>query len=218
MVGGKPFNTEHKLNEYTHIEPVKQKRRGLAPERNETACKEVDELTKEGILWKVKYQTWVANPVMVKKSDGGWRMFKLKCFLDAYKGYHQIQMADGVEDKTAFFIEKGVLSYRKMPFGLKNARETYQRLVDKVFNEQIRRNLEAYVDDMVIKSAFEEDTLMDIQETFDRLRSINMKLNPNKCSFVLRTFVPEASHHQAGKSKLIPEGKPVSTLKSPTNA
>ncbi|GKB20931.1 reverse transcriptase domain-containing protein [Tanacetum coccineum] len=92
-------------------------------------------------------------------------------------------MADGVEDKTAFFIEKGVLSYRKMPFGLKNARETYQRLVDKVFNEQIRRNLEAYVDDMVIKSAFEEDTLMDIQETFDRLRSINMKLNPNKCSF-----------------------------------
>ncbi|GKF99927.1 hypothetical protein Tco_0301618, partial [Tanacetum coccineum] len=70
-----------------------------------------------------------------------------------------------------------------MPFVLKNARATYQRLVDKVFNDQIRRNLEAYVENMVIKSASEEDMLMDNQETFDRLQSVNMKLNPKKCSF-----------------------------------
>ncbi|GJV67419.1 hypothetical protein Tco_1482928 [Tanacetum coccineum] len=74
MVGGKPFNTEHKLNEYKHIEPVKQKKRTLALEQNEASCKEVDELTKSRILREVKYQTWVANPVMVKKSKGGWRM------------------------------------------------------------------------------------------------------------------------------------------------
>ncbi|GJZ45192.1 hypothetical protein Tco_0592788 [Tanacetum coccineum] len=133
MVGGKPFYTEHKLNEYKHIKLVKQKKCGLAPEQNEATCKEVDELTKVGILREVMYQTWVANPVMVKKSDGGWRMcvdftniykacpkdcyplpkidwkveslsgFQLKCFLDAYKGYHQMQMAKGNEDKTAFF-------------------------------------------------------------------------------------------------------------------
>ncbi|GJV27894.1 reverse transcriptase domain-containing protein [Tanacetum coccineum] len=60
---------------------------------------------------------------------------------------------------------------------------TYQRPVDKVFNKQIGRNLEAYVDDMVIKSNFEEGMLSDIQETFERFRSINMKLNPKKCSF-----------------------------------
>ncbi|GJU44988.1 reverse transcriptase domain-containing protein [Tanacetum coccineum] len=70
-----------------------------------------------------------------------------------------------------------------MPFGLKNAGATYQRLVDKVFNKQIGRNLEAYVDDMVIKSTSEEGMLSDIQETFERFRSINMKLNPKKCSF-----------------------------------
>nr|GEX14361.1 reverse transcriptase domain-containing protein [Tanacetum cinerariifolium] len=64
MVGGKPFNMEHKLNEYKYIEPVKQKKRGLAPERNEAACKEVDELTKVGILQEVKYHTRVANPFM----------------------------------------------------------------------------------------------------------------------------------------------------------
>nr|GEW29164.1 hypothetical protein [Tanacetum cinerariifolium] len=74
MVGGKPFNTEHKLNKYSHIKPIKQKRRGLGPDRNTVACKEVEELIKAGILQRFKNQTWVANPVMVKKSDGGWRM------------------------------------------------------------------------------------------------------------------------------------------------
>ncbi|GKE39166.1 reverse transcriptase domain-containing protein [Tanacetum coccineum] len=178
----------------SHIKPVKQKRRGLGPDRSTTACKEVEELTKVGILQKVKHQTWVANPVMAKKSNGGWRMcvdftdinkacpkdcyplpeidwkvesllgFRLKCFLDAYKGYHHIQMVKEDEDKTDFFAGKGVFCYRKMPFGLKNARATYQRLVDKVFHDQIGRNLEAYVDDMVIKSTFEEDMLADIKK------------------------------------------------------
>ncbi|GJX80161.1 reverse transcriptase domain-containing protein [Tanacetum coccineum] len=75
-----------------------------------------------------------------------------------------------VEDeyKTAFFAGEGIYCYRKMPFGLKNAGESYQRLVDKVFNEQIGRNIEAYVDDMVIKSTSEEDMLTDIKETFQR--------------------------------------------------
>ncbi|GKA79921.1 reverse transcriptase domain-containing protein [Tanacetum coccineum] len=81
---------------------------------------------------------------------------------------------------------EGFFSYRKMPFGLKNAGATYQRLVDKVFQDQIKRNLEAYVDDMVIKSTFEEDMLVDIKETFERFRSINMKLNPKKCSFGIK--------------------------------
>ncbi|GKD03261.1 reverse transcriptase domain-containing protein, partial [Tanacetum coccineum] len=76
-----------------------------------------------------------------------------------------------------------VYCYQKRPFGLKNAGATYQRLLDKVFNDEIRRNLEAYVDDMVIKSTLEEYMLTDIKETFQRFRSINMKLNPKKCSF-----------------------------------
>ncbi|GJU70452.1 hypothetical protein Tco_1256711 [Tanacetum coccineum] len=132
MVEGKPFNMEHKMNEYNHVKPIKQNKRGLGPDRNMAAYKETEELTKAGILCKVKHQTWVDNPVMVKKSDGGWRMcmdftdinkaypkdcyplpeidwkieslsgFRLKCFLDAYKGYHQIQMVKEDEDKTAF--------------------------------------------------------------------------------------------------------------------
>ncbi|GJU87334.1 ribonuclease H-like domain-containing protein [Tanacetum coccineum] len=201
------------MNEYNHIKPIKQNKRSLGPDRSTAACKEAEELKKAGILQKVKHQTWIANPIMVKKNDGGWRMcvdftdinkacpkdcyplpeidwkieslagFCLKCFLDAYKGYHQIQMAEGDGDKITFFVGERVFCYRKMPFDLKNTEATYQRLVDKVFNKQIERNLEAYVDDMVIKSTSEEGMLSDIQETFERFQSINMKLNLKKCSF-----------------------------------
>ncbi|GKB12129.1 reverse transcriptase domain-containing protein [Tanacetum coccineum] len=156
MVERNPFNTKHRLNEHKYIEPVKKKKRGLALMRNEAACEVVEELLKADIRREVKYQTWVVNPVM---------------------------MTEGDEDKTTFFPEKGVFCYRKMPCGLKNVGATYQRLIDKVFSNQIGQNIEAYVDDIVIKSSSEEDMLIDIQETFDKLRSINMKLNPKKCSF-----------------------------------
>ncbi|GKB15438.1 hypothetical protein Tco_0849361 [Tanacetum coccineum] len=70
------------------------------------------------------------------------------------------------EDKTAFHTEEGVLCYTNMPFGLKNAGATYQRLVDSTFKEQIGVNLEAYVDDMVNKSKTEQDIIKDIEQTF----------------------------------------------------
>lgn len=109
--------------------------------------------------------------------------YPLKCFLDAYKGYHQIQMAVEDEEKTAFHTSQGVYCYTKMPFGLKNAGATYQRLVDNAFEKQVGRNLEVYVDDFVIKSHTEEELVRDIEETFTTLGRINMKLNPKKCTF-----------------------------------
>ncbi|XP_071718906.1 uncharacterized protein [Rutidosis leptorrhynchoides] len=157
---GVPRNVaEHRLNANPALKPVVQKRRGMAPDR---------------ILREVKYQTWAANPVLVKKPDGSWRMcidfkdinkaypkdnyplpeidlkveslhaYPYKCFLDAAKGYHQIPMALEDEDKTAFHTGKGIYCYIKMPFGLKNAEATYQRLIDKAFEGQIGRNLEAF--------------------------------------------------------------------------
>ncbi|GJR48139.1 reverse transcriptase domain-containing protein [Tanacetum coccineum] len=70
-----------------------------------------------------------------------------------------------------------------MPFGLKNNRATYQRLIDKAFEKQIGRNLEVYVDNVVTKIHTEQEILIDIEETFQILRKINMKLNPKKCTF-----------------------------------
>ncbi|GJX94881.1 reverse transcriptase domain-containing protein [Tanacetum coccineum] len=204
---------EHALNVNPSLDPVCQKRRTFSPEKSGAVTKEVTEWIKAGIVRPVKYPTYISNPVLVKKCDGSWRMcidfknlnsacpkdyyplpnidckveavmgFKYKCFLDAYKGYHQIQMAKEDEEKTAFYTEQGTYCYTKMPFGLKNAGATYQRLVDSTFQNQIGRNLEAYVDDMVIKSKEETSLLADIAETFEGLKTINMKLNPKKCSF-----------------------------------
>nr|GEZ19731.1 hypothetical protein [Tanacetum cinerariifolium] len=85
-----------------------------------------------------------------------------------------------------------------MPFGLNNAGATYQGLVDKVSSKQIRRNLKAYVDDMVIKSTFEEGMLSDIQETFKRFWWINMKLNPKnkKALKILLSSHDNGSHSE----------------------
>ncbi|GJZ82633.1 reverse transcriptase domain-containing protein [Tanacetum coccineum] len=92
-------------------------------------------------------------------------------------------MAESDEEKTAFHTSQGVYFYTKMPFGLKNACATYQRLVDKAFDNQVGQNIEVYVDELVIKSHIEAEMLRDIDETFCALRKINMKLNPKKCTF-----------------------------------
>ncbi|GJV30504.1 reverse transcriptase domain-containing protein [Tanacetum coccineum] len=92
-------------------------------------------------------------------------------------------MAKEDEEKTAFITSQGIYCYTKMPFGLRNAGATYQRLVDQAFHKQIGRNLEVYVDDLAIKSRTEDEIVRDIEETFKTLREINMKLNPKKCTF-----------------------------------
>ena len=70
-----------------------------------------------------------------------------------------------------------------MPFGLKNAGATYQRLVNKIFSRQIGRNMKVYVDDMLVKSKEEDTHLDDLKETFATLRQYQMRLNPSKCTF-----------------------------------
>ncbi|GJW68750.1 reverse transcriptase domain-containing protein [Tanacetum coccineum] len=92
-------------------------------------------------------------------------------------------MAKKDEENTSFHTDEGVFCYTKMPFGLKNAGATYQILVDTIFKGQIGRNLEAYADDMVIKSKTEPKMITDVEETLLTLKKVNMKLNPKKCSF-----------------------------------
>ena len=103
--------------------------------------------------------------------------------MDAFLGCNQIRMHEDDQEKTSFVTSQGLFCYRVMPFGLKNAGVTYQRLMNRIFASQIRRNVQVYVDDMLVKSRREEDQLEDLRETFDTLRSYNMKLNPRKCAF-----------------------------------
>jgi len=124
---------------------------------------------------------WLANVVLVKKSNGQWRMCvdytdiskaclkdaypmpsidrlvdgaagnRVLSFLVAFSGYNQIPMYDQDIGKTTFITEASNYCYQVMPFGLKNVGATYQRLMDRMFKYQIGRNMEIYVDDIVVK-------------------------------------------------------------------
>ena len=108
---------------------------------------------------------------------------ELLSFMDTFSGYNQIKMKEEDQEKTSFVTNQGLFCYKVMPFGLKNAPATYQRLMNKMFAHQLGRNVEVYVDDMLVKSVRENDHLNDLQETFNTLRSYNIKLNPRKCVF-----------------------------------
>ena len=103
--------------------------------------------------------------------------------MDAYSGYNQISMYSPDQAKTAFITDRGLYCYKIMPFGLKNAGATYQRLVNKMFAEQIGKTVEVYVDDMLVKSTEPEQHLTNLREVFAILRKYKMKLNPAKCAF-----------------------------------
>ena len=91
-------------------------------------------------------------------------------FMDAYSGFHQIPMHQDDQEKTAFVTEKGLYCHQVMPFGLKNAQATFQRLVNTVFADQLGRNMDAYIDDMIVKSKEAVDHVADLREIFTNLR------------------------------------------------
>nr|GEU91847.1 reverse transcriptase domain-containing protein [Tanacetum cinerariifolium] len=106
-----------------------------------------------------------------------------------FHGFEQgLSLAEPNEEKTAFHTGQGVYCYTKMPFDLKNAGATYQRLMDKAFDSQIGQNIEVYVNDLVFKSYTEAEMLRNVDETFRTLRKINMKLNPKKSKRLRRYF------------------------------
>jgi hypothetical protein len=109
--------------------------------------------------------------------------FDLLCFLDAFSGYHEIKMAKEDEEKTAFITPCRVYCYVCIPFGLNNTGASFQRLMRKAWGAQMGRNVEAYVDDIVVKTHEGHTFIEDLEETFANLRKVNIKLNPAKCAF-----------------------------------
>jgi dsDNA-binding SOS-regulon protein len=107
----------------------------------------------------------------------------LLCFLDCYSGYHHITIKEEDQEKTAFITPFGAYCYMTMSFGLKNAGATYQRAIQACFKRQLNKNIEAYVDDMVIKTRNSDTLITDLEDTFASLREYRWKLNPNMCVF-----------------------------------
>ncbi|KAK4409603.1 Transposon Tf2-12 polyprotein [Sesamum angolense] len=108
---------------------------------------------------------------------------KALSFMDGSSGYNQIRMAPADEELTAFRTPKGIYCYKVMPFGLKNAGATYQRAMQKIFDDMLHKNVECYVDDLVVKSKKRENHFHDLRKVFERLRRYQLKMNPSKCAF-----------------------------------
>ncbi|KAL5565429.1 hypothetical protein UlMin_028593 [Ulmus minor] len=213
MPGIDPKVIVHRLNIDPSFRPVKQKRRTFNAERYMAINTEVDKLLKADFIREANYPEWIANVVLVKKANGNWRVcvdftdlnkacpkdsfplpridqlvdatagHELLSFMDAYSGYNQIRMHQPDQEHTAFLTDQGLYCYKVMPFGLKNAGATYQRLVNKMFKQQIGKTMEVYVDDMLVKSLKADEHINNLRESFEVLREYKMKLNPAKCAF-----------------------------------
>ena len=217
MPGIDPSVACHHLTVHPSASAVAQRRRRQSPEKSEAAEKAVKDLLEANFISEAKYTTWLSNIVLVKKSNGKWRMcvdytdlnracpkdayplpnidmlvdnsagFKLLSFMDAYSGYNQIPMADEDKKKTAFMTESGNYYYNVMPFGLKNAGATYQRMMNKIYDKnELGDILEVYMDDMIVKSEQEIDHTAHLKRVFEQARKYNMRLNPEKCTFGVR--------------------------------
>ena len=204
---------QHHLNMDHEKKPIQQRRRIFAFKRKKAVMDEVNKQLAANFIREVYYPKWLANVVMIKKANGKWRMcvdftdlnnacsndsfllpkidqfvdstgeHKLLTFMDTFSGYNQIQMVEEDQEKIVFITNQGLYCYRVMPFGLKNVRAMYQRLVNQIFSKQIERNVEVYVDDVLVKRKEEEVHLEDLKETYNTLRQYSMKLNPSKCAF-----------------------------------
>ncbi|RDX86016.1 hypothetical protein CR513_32692, partial [Mucuna pruriens] len=184
----------HRLSINPSVKPVAPKKRKQGEEKRRAIKEEVGKLLAASFVREVQYPTWLANVVMVKKANDlnkacpkdpyplpsidrlvdGVSGYALLSFMDAYSGYNQIRMHPSDEENTTFITEEGAFCYKVMPFGLKNARATYQQLMDRVFQGSLGVDIEVYVDDMVVKSEKADEHC----EVLERLR-----LNPEKCSF-----------------------------------
>ena len=104
-------------------------------------------------------------------------------FMDRFSGYNQIRMVSKDMEKTRFLTMWGTFCYKVMPFGLKNAGATYQRVMVTLFHDMMHKEIEVYVDDMIAKSQGEDEHVVNLIKLFERLRKFQLKLNLVKCAF-----------------------------------
>ena len=170
-----PVMITHRLKVDPSFKPVKKKRRSFAPERQKAINEEVGKLLQAKAIKEVEYPEWLADVVLVKKANDKWRLcidftninkacpkdsfplpridlivdatagHELLSFMDALSGYNQISMDPSDQEKTLFVTGQGTYYYQVMPFGLKNAGATYQRLVNRMFQEKKLGHLWRYI-------------------------------------------------------------------------
>ena len=203
----------HHLNVNPVVLPRKQPPQRSYKEHFYAVKEKVNKIKQAGAIKEVFYPEWLANIVVVKKNNGKWRVcvnFKdlnkacpkdpfpmpridqlvnttvghpWMSFLDAFQGYHQIPIAFYDQKKTTFVTPTWNYHYKVMPFDLKNAGSTYQRMMIRMFEPQLGKNIEIYIDDMVVKSKLESEHVNDLRNIFEILKRHKLGLNAFECSF-----------------------------------
>ena len=140
--------------------------------------------------------------------------------MDGFSGYDQIKMALEDMEKTSFITPWGTYYYKVMPFGLKNAGATYQRAATTLLHDLVHKEVEVYVDDMIVKSKDGEGYILALRKFFERIQFYKLRLNPKKCTFgvtsgkLLRFMVSQRGIEvNPDKIKAIVEMKPPRTKK-----
>ena len=238
----------HHLNVNPSITLKRQPPRHPSREHAEAIRNEMTKLKQARAIKEVFYPQWLANMVVMKKKTRKWRvcvdftdlnkaclkdLFPMSqidqlvnatvshprmSFLDAFQGYHQIPLALDDQGKTAFVTPTGNYHYTVMPFGLKNAGSTYHRIMTKMFEPELGRSIEVYVDDMVVKSKVVSEHLGDLTNIFGILRKHKLRLNASKCSFGVgsRKFLGYMMTHR-GIEVNPDQIKAISSLQPPRN-
>ena len=203
----------HHLNVNLAIIPKKQPPHHLSKEHADAIRDKVAKLKRAGAIKEVFYPEWLANMIVIKKKSEKWQVcvdftdLNKACpkdpfsmprieqlvdataghpqmsFVDAFQGYHQIPLVLRDQKKMAFVTPIRNYHYKVMSFGLKNVGSTYQRMMTKMFEPQLGKNIEIYVDDMMVKSKVVSEHLRDLGNTFGTLRRHKLCLNATKCSF-----------------------------------
>ena len=195
-----PSFIRHHLNVNPSVTPKKQPPRYLSKDHFDAVKHEVMKFKQAEAIKEVFYPKWLANTIIVKKKNAKWRVcvdftdLNKACpkdpfpmpqidqlmdatighprmsFLDAFQGYRQIPLALDDQEKTAFVTPIGNYHYKVMPFGLKNVGSTYQRMITRMFDPQLGKNIEVYIDDMVVKSKLESKHVNDLKNIFEILK------------------------------------------------
>ena len=248
MPGLDPRLVAHALNVEPRTRPVVQPMRTFHPEVEAQITKEIEKLLAVGFVKPIQHPQWLSNIVPVKKKNGQIRCYvdflnlnkacpkdefslpsmdvlidstvghEMFSFMDSFSGYNQTRMSPKDAEKTAFRTTKGNFYYIVMPFGLKNAGATYQRTMTTIFHDMMHREIEDYVDDVVVKSKTREGHLETLRKVLERCRVNKLRMNPLKCAFGVSAgkFLGFLVHKR-GIDVDPAKATAIATMKPPTN-
>ena len=247
MPGLDPGLVVHSLNVDPGVRPVVQPTKVFHTEVEAQIIQEVKKLLTAGFIKPIQHPKCLSNIVPVKKKNGqirccmDFRNLNKACpkdefplpnidllvdsaagssmfsFIDGYSGYNQIHIAAKDAEKTAFKTPIGKFYYTVKPFGLKNAGATYQRTMTTIFHDMMYKEMEDYVDDIVVKSKTRTGHLRVLEQVFERCKKYKLRMNPMKCAFGVSAgkFLGFVVHHK-GISVDPAKAIAIATMKRPT--